>query len=207
MTKPEQVAPEASNIVLDVLPTAIADAMHTYHNASATLRNAKDATENTTALMVAAFEEAGYDSALYLVSPKTKGSLCTPRMYADFMAICTSLLSPELQALIAINPDTLSKFEADGKTPNAKRVKVMDARKQPPSKLKDFRNAAAKVWKARELDLMGDDEKDAASEEAQRTKAIEAFNKGLKYSADCVGEDDHAEIASLVKQVMIHLNC
>ena len=83
----------------------------------------------------------------------------------------------------------------------------MNARKQPPSKLKDLRNAAIKVWKARELESMTDDEKDAASEDAQRTKAIEAFNKGVKYSADCIGEDGHAEIAALVKQIMVHLNC
>jgi len=207
MNNPEQVVLTPSTIVLEVLPTAIADAMHTYHHADTALRTAKSTTENTTTLMVAAFEDAGYDGVEYLVSPKTKGSLCTPRMYADFMAICTALLSPELQALIAINPDTLSMTEADGETPNARRVEVMDARKQPPSKLKDFRNAAAKVWKARELANMTDDEKDAAGEDAQRAKAIESANKVVKYSADCVGEDDHAEIAALVKQIMIHLNC
>lgn len=206
MTNQKKVILDPSNIVLDVLPAAIADAMHTYHNADAALRSAKSATENTTTLMVAAFEEAGYDNPLYLVSPKTTGSLCTPRMYADFMTICTSLLSPELQALIAINPDTLSMTEADGETPNAKRVEVMNARKQPPSKLKDFRNAADKVWKAREKANMTDDEKDAADENAQRTKAIESFNKGLKYSGDCVEENEIAEIAALVKQIMVYLN-
>tara|TARA_R110000868_G_scaffold219387_2_gene470400 strand:+ start:133 stop:750 length:618 start_codon:yes stop_codon:yes gene_type:complete len=194
-------------IVLDVLPHAIADAMHTYHHADAALRTAKSKTENTTMQMVAAFEEAGYGCKEYLISPTTAGSLCTPRMYADFMTICTALLPAATQALIGINPDTLSKFEADGETPNAKRVAVMNARKQPPSKLKDLRNAAIKVWKARELEAMTADEKDAASEDAQRTKAIEAFNKGVKYSADCIDEDGHAEIAALVKQIMVHLNC
>ena len=206
MNNPEQVVLTPSTIVLEVLPTAIADAMHTYHHADTALRTAKDTTENTTTLMVIAFEDAGYDCVEYLVSPKTKGSLCTPRMYADFMAICTALLSPELQALIAINPDTLSKFEADGETPNAKRVKVMDARKQPPSKLKDLRNAAGKFWKARERDLMGDDEKDAASVNSQRAKAIEAANKVLKYAPDCTDEEGVVEVAAAIRLVMIALN-
>ena len=204
MTNQKQVV--LDQLVLDVLPEAIADAMHTYHHADTALRTAKESTENTTTLMVIAFEDAGYDCVEYLVSPKTKGSLCTPRMYADFMAICTALLSPELQALIAINPDTLSKFEADGETPNAKRVKVMDARKQPPSKLKDLRNAAGKFWKARERDLMGDDEKDAASVNSQRAKAIEAANKVLKYAPDCTDEEGVVEVAAAIRLVMIALN-
>ena len=206
MTNQKKVILDPSNIVLDVLPAAIADAMHTYHHADAALRSAKSATENTTTLMVAAFEEAGYDNPLYLVSPKTTGSLCTPRMYADFMTICTSLLSPSLQKLIAINPDTLSMTEADGETPNAKRVEVMNARKQPPSKLKDFRNAADKVWKAREKANMTDDEKDAVSINSQRAKAIEAANKVLKYAPDCTDDEGVAEVASAIRLVMIALN-
>ena len=186
---------------LDVLPSAIATTMVDYNNADVKATKAADTkAAKLDTLCHTLIDKYPTDTVLYMVSDTTEGSLASPELYNDQLTVCTSMLPKHVRDLIAIDPATMAAKLPDG-SKNPERVKVMDAKKQPASKLKDIRNSVKARLKAMEREGMSEEELDNADSASALSKFREQWANLGKRADKLMTESELASIADNWRQI------
>tara|TARA_R110002095_G_C4132404_1_gene227706 strand:- start:231 stop:608 length:378 start_codon:yes stop_codon:yes gene_type:complete len=110
------------------------------------------------------------------------------------------MLPKHVRDLIAIDPATMAAKLPDG-SKNPERVKVMDAKKQPASKLKDIRNSVKARLKAMEREGMSEEELDNADSASALSKFREQWANLGKRADKLMTESELASIADNWRQI------